>query len=86
MPAAMKPFSGRVVKAAWAAGSKSDHMAVCLESGGRKLKLRRVGGNAFFDQELEALVGKSIEGVGKLLAGSTLLMSSWHEVDDGGDA
>lgn len=81
MPAPLKSFVGRVVKRRWAKGSKSDHLAVCLETDSASLKLRRVGGNPFFDQELEKLVGKSIEARGTLLDGSTVLMSSWHELD-----
>lgn len=76
-----KSFKGTVVKRQWARGSKSDHMAVCLDSGGAPLKLRRVGGNPFFDPELERLVGKSIEAKGTLLDESTALLSSWKEVD-----
>jgi hypothetical protein len=77
-----KSFKGRVVKRPWASASKSAHHAVCLESGGKALKLRRAGGNPFVDPELEKLVGKSIEGEGTLLDPSTLLLSSWREVDD----
>jgi hypothetical protein len=79
--AAPKSFKGNVVKRQWGKGSKSEHMAVALESGGNLLKLRRAGGNPFFDAELEKLVGKSIEGQGTLLDQSTLELSSWKEVE-----
>ena len=79
--AAPRRFTGNVVKKQWNPGSKSDHMAVVLESGGTLLKLRREGGNPFFDAELEKLVGKTIEAHGTMLDPSTVLMSSWQEVD-----
>jgi hypothetical protein len=77
-------FTGNVVKKQLNPGSKSDHMAVVLESGGASLKLRREGGNPFFDAELEKLVGKTIEARGTLLDSSTVLMSSWQELDEPG--
>lgn len=73
-------FAGKVVKAPWARGSKSEHTAVCVVSDGKPMKLRRAGGNPFVDQELEKLVGKSIKGEGEMLSDSTVLMSSWKEV------
>ena len=76
-------FSGKVVKRVYAAGSKSEHVAVTLDDHGTPLKMRRLGGNPFFDAELEKLVGKSITAEGTLLNPSTVLLSSWQEVDDG---
>lgn len=70
------------MKRPWASASKSAHDAVCLQAGGRTLKLRRAGGNPFHDPELEKLVGKFIEGEGTLLDASTLLLSSWREIDN----
>lgn len=80
--ASSKRFTGNVVKKQWGKGSKSAHMAVALESGSSLLKLRRVGGNPFFDPELEKLVGKTIEAKGILLDQSTILVSSWQELDE----
>lgn len=76
----MKKFSGKVVRRLYSKGSKSEHLAVCLETRGKQLKLRRAGGNPFVDPELEKLVGKSISAEGELLNPSTILMSSWHEL------
>lgn len=80
--ASSKRFTGNVVRKQWGKGSKSAHMAVALESGSSLLKLRRVGGNPFFDAELEKLVGKTIEAKGTLLDQSTILVSSWQELED----
>ena len=77
-----KRFTGNVVKKQWGKGSKSEHMAVVLESGSTLLRLRRVGGNPFFDAELEKLVGKTIEAQGTLLDPSTLMLSTWQELDE----
>jgi hypothetical protein len=79
--AAPKRFTGHVVKKQWGRGSKSEHMAVALESGNSLLKLRREGGHPFADAELEKLVGRKIEARGELLDGSTLLLSSWQMLD-----
>lgn len=76
-----KRFTGRVVKKPWGKGSKGQHEAVCLDTGEEHLKLRRLGGNPFVDRELEKLVGKSIRAEGTLIEPSTVLMSSWEEID-----
>jgi hypothetical protein len=80
MPKA-KAFTGRVVKVPWGKGSKGEHEAVCLVTGDEQLKLRRPGGNPFVDREVEKLVGKSIRVEGTLIDPSTLLMTSWSEID-----
>ena len=38
--------------------------------------LRRVGGNAFRDETLEALVGATITGTG-IVVGQTFIMQDW---------
>jgi hypothetical protein len=74
-------FSGKVTKRRWAAGSKSEHEAVCLETDDKVFKLRRAGGNPFHDEQLEQLVGMHVELEGKALDASTVLVTSWktHE-------
>ncbi len=84
MMAGSKRFTGNVVKKRWGKGSKSDHMAVVLESGESFHRLRRVGGNPFFDEELEKLVGKKIEVKGSLMDPYTILLTSWQELDESG--
>ena len=59
-------FVGTVVKAPFARGSKSEHGAVMLEAGDERYVLRRVGGNAFRDPDLEGLIGKRIECTGQV--------------------
>jgi len=78
----LKSFSGVVYKDRWAKGSKSDHVAVCVNIDGQPFKLRREGGNAFVDPQLEALVGKRVTGKGREISGTTLLMSKWEVAAD----
>jgi len=78
-----KQFSGTVVKQPWGSGSKSAHMAVCLQTKDAAFKLRRPGGgHSFNDPELDALIGKSVRIEGTLLPdSSTLIVSSWREIN-----
>ena len=67
-------ITGTVLRAPVATGSKSERVAVVLRNkGGGQHILRRVGGNAFRDQALEALVGKTISGTG-CLTGQTFII------------
>jgi hypothetical protein len=71
-------FRGHVVKRPFGVGSKSERTAVVLETGAAQYLLRRRGGNAFADPELDALIGRhlSVEGT---LSGNVLLIDSWKE-------
>ena len=71
---------GRVVKKPFGVGSKSEHDAVMLVTDAGEFVLRRQGGNAFHDPQLEQLVGKSIACEGTL-HGYTFIMSAWQEQD-----
>lgn len=75
----MDEISGEVVKGPFAVGSKSEHEAVYLVSDKGRFVLRRVGGNPFYDPELNGLVGKKIRGKGQV-TGYTFLLSEWHEL------
>lgn len=57
-------ISGKVTKKMFAAGSKSEHMAVCIETAEGSFVLKRMGGNPFNDPVLNAMVGKVITAVG----------------------
>ena len=59
-----KTLTGLVITKKVNIGSKSEHMAVCLETGNKTYQLRRAGGNPFFDEELQAFIGKKIKGTG----------------------
>lgn len=48
-------------------GSKSEHEAILLDNGIAKIKIIRKGGNPFYDEELEQLVGKSVEITGEFV-------------------
>jgi hypothetical protein len=69
-------YSGVVVKRRWSVGSKSEHEAVCLQTGSQLLKLRRAGANPFQDAELQQLVGETIDVEGTLLDSNTLLITT----------
>jgi hypothetical protein len=68
---------GTVTRRLVAPGSKSEREAVVLDTGARTLVLRRRGGNAFADPELDALVGRRIRARGTE-HGGTLLMDGWE--------
>lgn len=70
-------ITGIVVQALISPGSKSEHRGMVLRTArGEELILRRAGGNAFRDETLEALVGKTITGTG-IVAGQTFIMQNW---------
>jgi hypothetical protein len=72
-------LTGRVIRTLYARGSKSEHEAVLLEANGQRYKLRLPGGNPFHDPALDALVGRTIHGTGRI-AGHTFLLTDWEEV------
>jgi hypothetical protein len=76
-----RSFSGKVVRERVASGSKSEHVAICIDLRDRRLKLRRIGGNPFADAELHQLLGKRICVEGELLNPSTVLVSSWRIIE-----
>ena len=76
-----RQISGTVVRAPVATGSKSEHIAVVMRTKtGEQYILRRAGGNAFRDQVLETLVGKTVTGTG-VVTGQTFVMDKWKVED-----
>jgi hypothetical protein len=71
---------GQVVRHAVARGSKSARKALLLRSGSTEYLLRRQGGNAYRDETLEALVGKTIEAEGTLHE-RELFLTAWRVVE-----
>lgn len=67
-------YSGSVVKRRFAKGSKSERDAIFLVTSDGDYVLRRQGGNAYHDPDLERLVGKKIRCTG-FVTGYTLLFS-----------
>lgn len=67
-------YSGSVVKRPFGVGSKSERDAILLVTNDKEYVLRRQGGNAFSDSELEQLVGKQVQCTG-IVTGYTLLVS-----------
>ena len=77
MPDPLRPESvhklrGRVTQGDYAGGSKSERQAVFLDSPRGRYVLRRKGGPAFADAQLEPYVGHTVECDG-FLTGTTLL-------------
>lgn len=71
-------LTGAVVRKTVAKGSKSEHDGVVLLTpGGREYVLRRSGGNAFRNPQVDALVGSSITADG-LVGGQTFIMKAWN--------
>jgi hypothetical protein len=71
-------LSGTVIRKLVAAGSKSEHDAVVLRTpDGTDFILRRSGGNAFRDEQLDNLVGSSITAEGNVV-GRVFIMNSWR--------
>jgi hypothetical protein len=73
-------LTGTVIRKRFGAGSKSDRMAVSLKTDEGEYVLRKKGGLAYADPDLEALVGKRLRCTGTL-AGYTFLMTRWEEID-----
>lgn len=59
-------LKGKVVEGTFGKGSKSEHNAVYLDTGTEKYRLKRIGGNPFYDETLHNLVGKIIEAEGNI--------------------
>jgi hypothetical protein len=76
-------FVGKVAKRLFGAGSKSEHLAVYIETPDGNFVLRRPGGNPFSDPELEELVGKRIRCRGER-TGYLLMLSQWTLADGKG--
>ena len=60
-------------------GTKSEHEALMLVTDRGEYKLRRVGGNPFWDQTLAELEGHGIICTGEL-DGAEVFLSSWEIV------
>lgn len=69
-------FRGTVAKRLLSAGSKSEHEGLVLVTDAGELKLRRQGGNPFWDETLAPLEGRQIECEG-LLRGDQIIMTRW---------
>ena len=59
-------LTGKVILKDFGKNSKSEHQAVYLDTGKEKYRLKKRGGNPFYDESLHKLVGKSIKAEGIL--------------------
>lgn len=71
-PEPVQGLRGRVTRAETAKGSKSERVAIFLETAEGRLLLRRKDGPVFADVKLERYVGHAVECDG-FLVGTTLL-------------
>ena len=71
-------LSGEVTRRPFGVGSKSEREAVVLVTPAGDFVLRRQGGNAFADSELDRLVGKSVCCTG-FVHGYSFIISAWTE-------
>lgn len=76
--AKLTELTGKVTRKKFAAGSKSEHNAFCLQTEKINYQLRRLGGNPFADPKLKQLVGKKIKAKG--LLSNTLFIAHTIEV------
>jgi hypothetical protein len=67
---------GKVVKKLLYAGTKSEHEGLVLVTAEGEFKLRRKGGNPFWDETLADLEGKQIEVEGTMRE-TRFTMSRW---------
>ena len=72
-------YRGRVVRPTLSAGSKSEHDGLVLVTDSGEYRLRREGGNPFWDDTLAPLEGKEIECEGTL-RGNQIVMSRWKVI------
>jgi hypothetical protein len=73
-------FSGKVISRRVSRSSKSERVAILLETDEGDFILRRKGGNPFRDDVVETLLGRHIEAKGQV-AGTTLIMDTWEEIE-----
>ncbi|MEO6597119.1 MAG: hypothetical protein ABIP94_20435 [Planctomycetota bacterium] len=71
-PERVEKLRGMVVRGSFAMGSKSERLAVFLETDRGRFLLRRKGAPAIGDTEVERCLGKKVECDG-FVVGSTLL-------------
>ncbi|MGM9514955.1 hypothetical protein ACS5PK_11940 [Roseateles sp. DB2] len=74
----LQTWTGVMERRLLAAGSKSERqgLVLCLD-GGQVLPVRRLGGNAFRDELLEALLGQRLEVRARQLESGLLQIESW---------
>ena len=72
-------YTGRVMRRHFSMGSKSERDVVVLQTDDDEFALFRRGGNPFWDDILDELVGKSIT-CSAIRYGNTVIMIKWEVV------
>lgn len=73
-------IQGHVTKKKLYAGTKSEHEGLVLVTSEGEFKLRRQGGNPFWDEKLAPLEGKEIKCEG-VLRGNQFIMTQWSIIE-----
>lgn len=73
---------GHVTKKLLNQGTKSEHEGLVILAPEGEFKLRRQGGNPFWDETLSSLEGREVEGEGILRKGQ-FIMSKWKTLGSG---
>ena len=71
-PVPVTALRGKVTRRVFGKGTKSEHLAVCIDTDRGSFLLRREGGPAFDDPALDRYVGKSVVCNGYLLSHTLL--------------
>jgi hypothetical protein len=75
-------LTGKVIIQKFGKDSKSEHDAVYLDTGKKKYRLKRKGGNPFYDTSLHELVGKTIKVRGNITPYFFEITSTSKELND----
>ncbi|MCF2221506.1 hypothetical protein H9Q08_19760 [Chryseobacterium sp. PS-8] len=59
-------LEGLVVEGRFGKESKSEHSAIYIDTGENKYRLKKLGGNPFYDETLHNLIGKKVSVEGNL--------------------
>jgi len=74
----LQTWTGVLERRLLAAGSKSERQGLVLRlDGGQVLPVRRLGGHAFRDETLEALLGRRLTVQARALESGLLQIESW---------
>ncbi len=77
----LQSWTGVLERHRLAAGSKSERQGLVLRlDGGQVLPVRRLGGNVFRDEVLEALLGQRLQVQARQLESGVLQIESWAQV------
>lgn len=77
-------ISGKISLELFGKGSKSEHNAVFIQTETNKFRLRKKGGNSFYDKELHDSVDKTVTLKGEPLNDDLFIVESITRKQSGG--